>query len=336
MSFKSELFAVALSFATLSAGCAAQPSAAVAKSPTVADTPAGCEMQRDQKSIASMAGSYDVVFDFEETEALTPGYQKHEAHKSYATELVLVVDDMPGHVSLQHILQIGDGPNATIVKHWRQDWSFEARELLEFRGKDVWARRTLPAEAVRCTWRQAVFGVEDAPRYDGYGRWAHDAKGSVWESNETWRPLPRREYTTRNDYDVLVAVNKHRITAQGWEHEQENSKLVLEPRHFLVRERGKNSYTHAKPADTQVAAAYWRATSPFWKEVRAEWERVFERTAHFTFQSEASGQRLDEALFARADAKLPVDAETTTFIHDTLARHVVRAARAAATNTAAQ
>ncbi|HYQ18868.1 MAG TPA: DUF6607 family protein, partial [Polyangiaceae bacterium] len=279
MSTPLEILVVTLSVAALSSGCAAHGSAAVAQSPTAASAPSSsCDMQRDQKAIASMVGSYDVVFDFEETEALTPGYQKHESHQSYATELVLLVDDAPGRVSLQHILQIGDGPHANIVKHWRQDWTFEDRELLEFRGKDEWQRRTLPADAVRCTWTQAVFGVDDAPRYDGYGRWTHDAKGSVWESNETWRPLPRREYTTRNDYDVLVAVNKHRITANGWEHEQENSKLVLEPRHFLVREHGKNSYTHTEPADTQVAAAYWQATSPFWKEVRAEWARIFART----------------------------------------------------------
>jgi hypothetical protein len=329
MSHNFKTLVITLPFAVASIGCASRESAAVVQSPNAASAAASCDMRQDQKAIASMAGSYDVEFDFAETEVLTPGYQKKESHKSYATELVILTENTPGHVSLQHILQMGDGPSATIIKHWRQDWVFEDRELLEFRGKDIWERRTLPSDAVRCTWSQAVFGVEDAPRYDGYGRWTHDAAGSVWESNETWRPLPRREYTTRSDYDVLVAVNKHRIFAGGWAHEQENSKLVLEPRHFLVREHGKNSYTRAKPADTQVAAAYWQATSGFWQQVRAEWARVFASTNRLNLQSEASGKRLHEALFERANAKLPVDAATTAFIRDALNKYVVQASDAA-------
>jgi hypothetical protein len=180
-----------------------------------------------------------------------------------------------------------------------------------------------------------VYGVDDAPRYDGYGRWTHDASGSAWESNETWRPLPRREYTTRSDYDVLVAINRHRITKDGWEHEQLNSKLVLEPRHVLVREHGLNRYSRGKHADTEVAAAYWQATSPFWKEVRAEWTRVFASTTHLNLQSEAAGTRLHELLFARADQRLPADAGTIAFIHETLEKYVVQASQAASATAAA-
>ena len=309
-------------------GCASQQ--------TGSATPAGrpssagrCDMQKDQRAILAMAGSYDVEFDFAETEVLAPGYQKHPAHKSYATELVIPIENTPGRVSLQHILQLGESSNAAIIKHWRQDWVFEDPEIFEFRGRETWEKRTFTPAAVQCTWSQAVFGVEDAPRYDGFGRWAHDAGGSVWESGETWRPLPRREYTTRNDYDVLVAINKHRITKDGWEHEQDNTKLVLEPRHALVREHGLNRYSHAKPADTRAAAAYWQATAPFWQEVRKEWADVFARVPRLNVQSESAGKRLHEALFARAEAKLPIDATTTAFIRETLEKYVVGASAAA-------
>lgn len=311
------------------AGCASShgnpPSAA---SPQVASpAPGSCDAARDQRSILAMAGSYDVEFDFEETEALAPGYEKHPAHKSYATELVIVVESTPGHVSLQHILQLGEGPKAGIVKHWRQDWAFEDRDVLEFRGRDVWERRELGEAEARCAWTQAVYGVDDAPRYDGFGSWTHDASGSVWTSNETWRPLPRREYTTRNDYDVLVAVNRHRITKEGWQHEQDNRKLVLEPRHFLVRERGTNRYTRAHPSDTAAAAAYWQATGAFWRDVRGEWQRIFSQAPRLQLQSEASGARLHEQLFARAEAGQPMDASTSALIRATLEKYLVKPAR---------
>lgn len=283
-----------------------------------------CDPEEDRRAILAMAGSYDVEFDFAETEVLTPGYEKHLPHKSYATELVIPIENTPQRVSLQHLLQLGDGPRATIIKHWRQDWVFEDRQLIEFRGREIWQRRELPAEATRCTWSQAVYGVDDAPRYDGFGRWVHDAEGSVWESNETWRPLPRREYTTRKDYDVLIAVNRHRITNDGWEHEQENSKLVLEPRHTLVREHGLNRYTHASPKDTAEAAAYWQATAPFWAEVRRAWDQVFAQNVVLNLQSEASGKRLHETLFERAERRQPVDEATRQLIHDTLQQYVVR------------
>jgi hypothetical protein len=136
---------------------------------------------------------------------------------------------------------------------------------------------------------------------------------------------PRREYTTRSDYDVLVGINKHRITKAGWEHEQENEKLVLEPRHLLVREHGLNRYSHCKPADTAVAAAYWQKSASFWQEVRAEWERVFQRAPRLNLRSEAAGKRLHELLFERATAGTPVDDATRAFIHETLEKYIVQA-----------
>ncbi len=312
---------VVLSVGVSGVGCAAhEPSNKPARA---ANSPAPCHRDQDQRAILAMAGSYDVEFDFAETDVLTAGYQKRPPHKSFATELVIVVDDAPGRVSLQHILQLGEGSNADIIKHWRQDWAFEDTELFEFRGRDVWERRSLPASAVRCGWTQAVFGVDDAPRYDGFGQWSHEAGDSVWTSNETWRPLPRREYTTRSDYDVLVAINRHRITNSGWEHEQDNSKLVLEPRHVLVREHGLNRYTRTKPSDTAAAAAYWRRTAPYWQEVREEWHQLFARSTRITLRSERGGTRLHETLFERAKTAQAGNAADLAFIRETLASYTV-------------
>lgn len=315
-------------------GCAASKPEALAPGAKNSTATAACDPDADRRAILAMAGSYDVEFDFTETEVLTPGYEKHPPHKSYATELVIPIESGPERVSLQHLLQLGDGPSATVIKHWRQDWVFEDHELFEFRGHERWKRRELPAEVSRCAWTQAVYGVDDAPRYDGVGRWVHGAEGSVWESNETWRPLPRREYTTRNDYDVLVAVNRHRITKDGWQHEQDNSKLVLEPRHLLVREHGVNRYTRTSPKDTAEAAAYWRDTAPFWAEVRRAWQLTLAQNPSLTLQSEAAGKLLHETLFARAERKLPIDRATQQLIRDTLAEYVVPPAADAASTPA--
>jgi len=268
-----------------------------------------------------MAGSYHVTFDFEETDVLTPGYEKHKSLHTGATEFVTVVENTPGRVSLQHVLVIGD----MITKHWRQDWAFEDRELLEFHGKNHWSKRTLSADAARCTWTQAVFEVDDAPRYEGVGRWAHDAQSSVWQSNETWRPLPRREYTKRSDYDVLLGVNRHRITKTGWNHEQDNIKIVLEPHHQLVRERGLNTYTHVDPSETKVAADYWQTSRAFWAEVRAEWARVLAPRQQLRLTTEVGGKRLYEPLFDRLDDKAaPTDPPATrAFVHETIGPYVL-------------
>lgn len=316
-------------------GCSPQQTSPPARSQSTA-TPSACDRARDQQAIAAMAGSYDVEFAFEETEALAPGYRKHEGHKSFATELIVVVEDTPGRVSLQHLLQLGDGPRATVIKHWRQDWVFQGAERLEFRGRDVWERRTLTAQAARCSWTQAVYGVDDAPRYSGSGRWRHTATSSAWTSNETWRPLPRREYTTRSDYDVLVAVNEHRVDRDGWQHVQRNAKLVLEPRHFLVREQGLNRYGRAAATSTDAAAAYWQAAAPFWRAVREEWSRLLARHPRLTLRSEATGQRLHQALFERALARAPVDDATRTFIRDLLERYVASATEHAGATAAAR
>jgi hypothetical protein len=65
---------------------------------------------------------------------------------------------------------------------------------------------------------------------------------AVWTSAETWRPLPRREYSKRDDYDVLIATNRHVIGPDGWRHEQQNRKWVIDEAHSLVEEEGLNVY----------------------------------------------------------------------------------------------
>jgi hypothetical protein len=245
-------------------------SAAIAQSTTQPS-----RLEKDRQSILAMAGNYNVEFGFQETIGLKSDYKLHEPHNSHGTELVVVVTNEPTRIELQHLLVVHD----SVVKHWRQEWVYENRDLLEFRGRNRWEHRTLTAEEAAGTWTQRVYNVDDGPRYEGYGKWEHGANWNAWESNETWRPLPRREYSTRSDYQVLLGRNRHLLTPTGWVHEQDNAKVVLDeagkPTEVLAMERGLNTYDHVDAAEVKLAADYWAKTGAFWAQVRNEWSQLF-------------------------------------------------------------
>src|SRR5690606_5653234 len=112
---------------------------------------------------------------------------------------------------------------------WRQIWTYEDTRVTEFRGLNRWKTRHLSPEEARGTWTQMVTNVDNSPRYEGWGKWEHANGVSSWTSAPTNRPLPRREYSKRKDYDVLIGVNRHVLTPAGWAHEQDNTKLDLDP-----------------------------------------------------------------------------------------------------------
>jgi len=228
----------------------------------------------DRKAILAMAGEYEVKFNFDETVALREGYPlKHD--KSDGFETVLVAEDTGRRIVLQHILVSKDGEH--VVKHWRQDWTYEDRDLREFAGGRVWKARRLSTNEVRGTWTQAVYEINDGPRYESFGRWVHDGEYSSWQSAPTWRPLPRREYSTRKDYDVLLAVNRQAITPWGWVHEQDNTKwdrADATGHPYVARELGVNEYRRITTFDFGPARAYFERTRSYWAAVRAEWQRV--------------------------------------------------------------
>jgi hypothetical protein len=111
------------------------------------------DFERDRLAILAMAGEYEVSFSFEETVALQAGYLVHEPHRSRGRELVLVIEDRGDFVSLQHLLVIdttesGDAPismrdewDDRVVKHWRQDWTYQDTALLAYAGFQSWGIR---------------------------------------------------------------------------------------------------------------------------------------------------------------------------------------------------
>lgn len=272
-----------------------------------------------------MAGTFDVDFAFEETRAVAAGYELHEAYHSEANEVVLVLMATPTEVSLQHVLLIAreEGPPVAL-KHWRQDWVFEDTELLEFKGDRVWEHRSVPPEQARCTWSQAVYQVDDGPRYESFGTFEYREDGTgVWTSAETWRPLPRREYTKRDDYDVLIAINRHVIGADGWRHEQQNVKWVLEGSVALVEETGLNTYRRAELSDASVATEYMNATDDFWTDVREEWSLLLDSGRVVRVRDRVGGTRLHLRLFPKAEAMSNEKARVRRrYVSDTLGPYV--------------
>src|SRR5690606_34630304 len=116
----------------------------------------------------------------------------------------------------------------------------------------------------RGKWSQAVFQVDDSPRYEAIGAWRHEGGVSSWLSDETWRPLPRREFSVRDDYQVLVGSNRHTITPDGWVHEEDNLKVALDDngdyageQAVLAREAGLNRYQLIDDHDWSAGDAYW-------------------------------------------------------------------------------
>jgi hypothetical protein len=261
---------------------------------------AGDAPERDRAAIRAMAGTYTVTFDFRETVPVEPGYTLHEPYHATAdAELVVVVADEPRRIDLQHVLL----SNGAVVKHWRQEWLYENRDLYEFVGDRTWRHRRLDEDEVRGTWTQRVYQVDDSPRYQGFGRWMHDGELSAWESGWTWRPLPRREFTKRSDYDVLVARNRQTLTHTGWVHEQDNYKLVLRDgkRRVLAREVGFDRYAHVDPGKADAALGYWTRTADFWSEVREVWDSLLVPGATVQIRAEIDDKTLYKSILELAD-----------------------------------
>jgi hypothetical protein len=249
------------------------------------------------------------------------------------------VTDEPEFISLQHILVMiieqedGTLSDPLVTKHWRQDWTYEDTDLHEFNSHGVWERTTLDREDVSGRWSQAVFQVDDSPRYESIGAWVHHPTHSVWEGHETRRPLPRREFSVRDDYNVLVGTNRHTILPTGWTHEQDNLKMIttedgtpdpVTP--FVAREIGVNRYDRVTGFDFSAGDEYWDASGDFWSLVRAKWAEQFETWDRVEVEASVDGQSMMMTVFGtgmQATASGEFDVEQARIELDELfERHV--------------
>ncbi|MEO1312015.1 MAG: DUF6607 family protein [Pseudomonadota bacterium] len=275
------------------AACATGPGAA----------PTAETFEQDRAAILSMAGDYKVTFDFTETVPFAEGYELKEPKLSGAHEVVRVIEDAGTFISLQHTLVVG-GEEKFPVKHWRQDWTYEPDDVLVFIGANAWETRELTDAEARGKWSQEVYQVDDSPRYGAVAAWSHENGLSQWTPPAEIRPLPRRDMTTRDDYDAVLAVNRHAITPFGWVHEQNNSKLVQRTGnpHVLVREIGVNTYKEDSGFEVSVAEDYWTATKDYWAGVRAAWAKVEADAPQFGLTIQGESEALYQSLLGLAQS----------------------------------
>lgn len=271
------------------------------------------EFQRDREAILAMAGEYDVVFDFREVVALQAGYEFADDKRTGAWEVVRVIEDRGDFISLQHFLLTGEDDDAMVIKHWRQDWEYQPARMMAFQGHDDWDMVDIGAAEASGAWSQSVYQVDDSPRYAGLARWEHEGGISTWEPDTSWRPLPRRDDTTRSDYHAIEAVNRHVVTPWGWVHEQDNTKLMVDEAGQatpLVREVGINTYTRTDLPNAENADRYWAATEDYWTLVREYWDNLEAETAGFQVEDDAEGTLLYGPMLD-ASMRIFFGAETT-------------------------
>ena len=284
-------------------------------------------LERDRRAILAMAGPYRVSFDFLEVVRYDVALKPDAPYQSWATEYVFVSEDRPDFIALQHILVMrvqlegGKTSEPIVVRHWRQEWRYEADTLLAYEGANTWARRV--AAKRPGAWTQTVLQVDDSPRYASSGKWEHGGGVSSWISDETWRPLPRREFSVRKDYDVLVGTNRHTITPTGWVQEENNLKVVSATRRQLAREYGVARYERIRDYDFSPGESYYKRTEPFWTEVRAAWRELEQARERFTMRAQPDQAQLFLPFFEYAQ-KLADGAafnrdEARAFIRRTLA-----------------
>lgn len=258
------------------------------------------KLERDRQAILAMLGEYRVTFDFKETVALQSGYDLADPKNTDAYETVILLEDSGTRISLQHLLVIA---GSHIVKHWRQDWAFETPERLEFTEDQTWRLRSIAESKRKGMWTQCVYEVSDAPRYCGTGKWNHQYGTPTWTSDRSWRPLPRREYTVRNDYNALNVENRHSITPSGWTHEQDNTKAIRDGNKLtatIAREFGFNDYRRVSGVDFSAAYNYWKKTESFWAAVRADWQRRLGSQSGIALKTTVDGMAIIEPIFAMA------------------------------------
>lgn len=257
---------------------------------------------RDRAAILALAGDFRVSFHELEILGFSPDYQPPRSYNSWATEHVRVVEDTGRIIRLQHTLVMyfkkADGTisGPMLTKHWRQDWTYEKTDLHLWEGGSQWVRHSVPKSAAQGTWTHSVYNLEDSPRYEVMGRWDHRGNVSMWTSERAWRPLPRREYTVRSDYDVLEGVHSVAISPTGWVEERNMFKrateggATAEPPRYLAQEIGIDRYERITAPSLSAADEYWKKTAGYWAIVRRVWAEEMAKRHRFTLRDEVDGK----------------------------------------------
>ncbi|MCW3467016.1 DUF6607 family protein [Chitinophaga nivalis] len=258
------------------------------------------QKKQDEEAIKKLCGCFAVTFNYAET------FTHDTVHKKYAhpmdnfavTEYAYPIATSKNKYVIQHLLVIPDD-KGTVIKHWREDWEYEQTERWQYTNAKEWRKVRVPLADVKGEWTQSVWEVSDAPRYVGSSAWVQANKQTFW-LNTTDAPLPRREYTTRKDYNILNRTNRITVAADGYLHEQDNKKIIRKSGtadSLLAEEKGYNKYVRLPDSDCAKARAFWtNAIAEYWQEVRQVWSDKMKVTDKVTLQNRIDGKYLFEKL----------------------------------------
>ena len=254
--------------------------------------------KKDNEAIKKMCGCFEVDFNFAETFQFSKdsNYLKSKNYNAKAIEYAKLIKDEKGHISIQHLLVMDN----YVIKHWRQDWIYENRNLLKFDANNSWKHILKSKKDVKGQWTQKVFQVDDSPRYEGTSSWVHVDGKSFWE-NSSYAPLPRREYTKRNDYNILIRGNRHEIVDEGWIHNQDNYKVVKDSEsnfeEIIAAEKGFNTYTKLDESKCRIAINWWNDNNAKWSLVRNKWNSIYSKNEDISLNRTVKDKPLFSYLF---------------------------------------
>ncbi len=246
--------------------------------------------------IQKMTGCYEVTFQSKETFSYAENYTHSPPYKSHALEWIFTDKQGDNNVELQHLLILnGD----TVQKHWRQKWVFQGPELFDYQGDKTWHKKILPQDISSGRWVQKVFQVDDGPRYECSAPWISWGEQQYWEC-EANAPLPRREFSVRQDYNILKRGNRHQITDFGWVHDQDNIKInrTQGMDQLLTREKSYNIYKKVDDSRCHLAKEWWPKHEKYWQVVRQVWNEIYQRQDKIKMKEQNDSQSRWQALFS--------------------------------------
>ena len=256
------------------------------------------QKKQDIEAIKEMCGCFEIDFKFSETFQYSndSNYSKSKNYNAKALEYAKLIKDEKGHISIQHLLVMGD----YVIKHWRQDWIYQNKDLLKYDGNNNWKYISKNKKDVKGQWTQKVFQVDDSPRYEGSATWVHADGKSYWE-NSSYAPLPRREYTKRDDYNVMIRGNRHEITKYGWVHDQDNFKVVKDSESnselIIASEKGLNTYTRVDESKCKEAINWWDENNEKWSLVLEKWNSIYSKKDDISLRQSVENKPLFSFLF---------------------------------------
>ena len=94
------------------------------------------QKKKDIQAIKNMCGCFEIDFNFAETFQFSKdsNYLKSKNYNAKAIEYAKMIKDDKGHISIQHLLVMDN----YVIKHWRQDWIYENRNLLKYDANNSW------------------------------------------------------------------------------------------------------------------------------------------------------------------------------------------------------